>query len=257
MILDDIVKSKMEELARRKRSLSLSRLKERVSRLESRPLDFAAALKGDGIRLIAEVKKASPSRGVLSPDIDPARLAKVYAQNGAAAISVLTEERHFDGRLEELASIKAEVNTIPILRKDFVFEPYQIYESRAYGADALLLITSILSSNQLEELLLLSHGLGMKCLVEVHCEEELERALASGAEVIGINNRDLKTFKIEMETTKRLRPLVPKGRIVVSESGINRRSDVDKLRGWGVDAVLVGEALVMAEDVAKKMGELL
>lgn len=257
MILDDIVKAKMEELARRKRSLSLSRLKERVSQLETRPLDFAAALRGDGIRLIAEVKKASPSKGAFNPAPDPVQLAKAYAHNGAAAISVLTEEQHFDGRLEDLASIKAELNTIPILRKDFIFEPYQIYESRAYGADALLLITSILSSNQLEELLLLSHGLGMKCLVEVHCEEELERALASGAEVIGINNRDLKTFKIEMETTKRLRPAIPKGRIVVSESGINRRSDIEKLRGWGVDAVLVGEALVTAEDLARKMGELL
>jgi indole-3-glycerol phosphate synthase len=227
--------------------------------------DFAAALKGDDIRLIAEVKRASPSRGVICPNLDPIKLARTYAQNGAAAISVLTDERYFGGSLEHLAAISQELERrgeegereIPVLRKDFIFDPYQVYESRAYGAAALLLIVAILSDSELAELLSLSYGLGMKCLVEVHNQTELERALVSGAKIIGINNRDLKTFAVDLETTKRLCPLIPKDRIVVSESGIRDRGDVQKLRQWGVDAMLVGEALVAAGDVAKKVRELL
>ena len=186
-------------------------------------------------------------------------MAQTYAQNGAAAISVLTEERYFQGTLEELSTISEELQggKIPLLRKDFIFDPYQIHESRAFGADALLLIIAILSSAQLTELLWLSHNLGMQCLVEVHNQAELESALLSGAHIIGINNRDLKTFTIDLATTKRLRPLVPPDRIVVSESGIENRGDVQMLREWGVDAILVGEALVAAGDVARKMKELL
>jgi indole-3-glycerol phosphate synthase len=257
MILDDIVKAKMKELARRKRSLSLTRLKEQVAALDEKPRDFATALKGDDLRLIAEVKKASPSRGVLCPDLDHVELARTYAENGAAAISVITEEHYFDGSIEQLADIKACIRSIPILRKDFIFEPYQIYESRLYGADALLLVVAMLSGDTLTDLISLSHKLGMKCLVEVHDEEEMERALACGAEIIGINNRDLRTFKVKLETTKRLRPLIPRDRIAVSESGICERKDVQKLREWGVDAILVGETLVTANDVATKMKEML
>jgi len=260
MILDEIVKAKAEELSKRKQNIPLSEM-EAIS-LKKRPRDFAAALRGDDIQLIAEVKKASPSKGLLCPDLDPVKLAQSYAQSGAAAISVLTEERYFQGSLEHLAAISKERegwgdSNIPILRKDFIFDPYQVYESRAYGADALLLIIAVLSDEQLTELLGLSHKLGIKCLVEVHDEAELKRALLSGAEIIGINNRDLKTFAIDLATTRRLRPLVPPDRIVVSESGIQDRGHVQMLREWGVDAILVGEALVTASDVAKKVRELL
>jgi len=256
MILDQIIEAKAEELARGKQNISLSEL-EALSRKKPPPLGFASALRGDEVRLIAEVKKASPSKGLICPDLDPVRLAKSYADNGAAAISVLTESRYFQGSLEHLAAIRRELEEIPLLRKDFIFDPYQVYESRAYGADALLLIVSILSNEQLKELLSLSHRLGMQCLVEVHNEAELESALLGGARIIGINNRNLGSFAVDLSTTKRLRPLVPPGRIVVSESGIRNRADVQSLREWGVDAILVGEALVTASDVAAKMRELL
>lgn len=257
MVLDDIVKAKMKELARRKRSVSLTRMKERAVERGASTLDFAAALRGEGVQLIAEVKRSSPSKGVLCPDLDHVELARTYAANGASAVSVLTEEKYFGGSPEQLAEIKAAVDSVPVLRKDFIFEPYQIYESRAHGADALLLIAAMLSSVQLEELLSLSRALGMRCLVEIHDEEELERALGCGAEIIGINNRDLRTFKIDLEVTKRLRPLIPRNRIVVSESGIQSGDEVRRLREWGVDAVLVGETLVTAPDVVQKMKELL
>lgn len=257
MVLDDIVKAKMKELARRKRKVSLSRMKERAVQRGVRTLDFAAALKGEGVQLIAEVKRSSPSRGVLRPDLDHVELARTYAANGAAAVSVLTEEQYFGGSPEQLAEVKEAIVSVPVLMKDFIFEPYQIYEARACGADALLLIAAMLSSLQLEELLSLSRALGMRCLVEVHDEEELERALVCGAMILGINNRDLRTFKIDLETTGRLRPLIPPDRIVVSESGIRDRGDMERLRSWRVNAVLVGETLVTAPDVAAKMKELL
>ncbi len=257
MILDDIVKAKMKELARRKRSVSLSRMKERAVQRGVKTLDLAAALKRDGVQLIAEVKRSSPSQGVLCPDLDHVELARTYVANGAAAVSVLTEEQYFGGSPEQLAEVKATIGQVPVLMKDFIFEPYQIYESRAHGADALLLIAAMLSSLQLEELLSLSRALGMRCLVEVHDEEELERALICEAMIIGINNRDLRTFKVNLETTGRLRPLIPPDRVVVSESGIQSRDAVERMRGWGVDAVLVGETLVTAPDVAAKMRELL
>ena len=254
MILDEIIKVKTEELARRKRTIPLSELKALSSKR-----DFASALRGEGIQLIAEVKKASPSRGLLCPHFDPLRLAQTYADNGAAAISVLTEERYFQGSLEHLAAIKGMLNQreIPVLRKDFIFDPYQVYESCAYGADALLLIVAILSSEQLQELLSLSHSLGLQCLVEVHDEAELESAIQGGAKIIGINNRNLGTLSVDLTITKRLRPLVPADRIVVSESGIKDRADVEMLREWGVDAILVGEALAAADDVAAKMRDFL
>jgi len=169
---------------------------------------------------------------------------------------VLTEENYFKGSIDYLAAIR-EVVRLPLLRKDFIFDPYQVYESRAYGADALLLIAAILSRPQLEELLSLSHSLGLRCLVEVHKENEVERAVRSKARIIGINNRDLDTFNVDINTTRRLRPLIPKEKIVVSESGVKSRKDIEKLRKWGVNAILVGEALVTAGDVLTKMKELL
>ncbi len=254
-MLNKIIAEKREEIAQRKRRLSISTLKERIAQRKA-PLDFASALSGNGIRLIAEVKRASPSRGILCPNFNPVALAKTYANGGAAAISVLTEVNYFKGNLDHLAAIREEVG-LPLLRKDFILEQYQVYESRAYGADALLLIVAILSQEQLEELLSLSRNLGLSCLVEVHNEDEVERALSSSAKIIGINNRNLDTFKVDINTTRRLRPLIPKDRIVVSESGISNRSDVEKLKKWGVNTVLVGEALVTADDIPAKIKELI
>jgi indole-3-glycerol phosphate synthase len=254
-MLDKIIAQKMEEIEQRRKAAPLTYLQERIGG-QKPPLDLAPALKGDHIRLIAEVKKASPSRGLLSPNLSPTELARTYAEGGAAAISVLTEENYFMGSIEQLAAIK-EVVGLPLLRKDFIFDPYQVYESRAYGADALLLITAVLSQGQLKELISLSHRLGLGCLVEVHSEDEVERAVLSGAEIIGINNRDLNSLAVDINTTRRLRPLVPREKIAVSESGIRSRKDIERLERWRVDAVLVGEALVTAGDARCKMKELL
>ena len=254
-MLDKIVAQKREEVKQRKTVATMAYLQERIAR-QKPVLDLALALKGDHIRLIAEVKQASPSQGVLIPNFNPVELARTYAEGGAAAISVLTEANYFGGSIEHLAAIKEAVG-LPLLRKDFIFDPYQVYESRAYGADALLLIATILSQGQLKELISLSHSVGLKCLVEVHNEGEVERAVLSAAEIIGINNRDLNTFAVDINTTRRLRPLVPKEKITVSESGIKSKGDIEKLGKWGVDAVLVGEALVTASDVRAKMKELL
>ena len=254
-ILEKIVSEKKRDVEHMKRSLPVSALKERTAGQAARH-DFARALSGAGLKLIAEVKKASPSRGILCPDFDPPTLARTYAQNGAAAVSVLTEVNHFQGSLEYLETIRREVG-IPLLRKDFIFDEYQIYETAAYGADALLLVTAILDREQLERLLALSHDLGLACLVEVHNENEIEKTLLAGADIIGINNRDLDTFSVDIDTTRRPRPLIPEGKIVVSESGINTRKDIIKLNEWGINAVLVGEALVTADDIPSKMKELL
>ena len=258
MILDQIVADNKLELEARKRSLPLAELRG-VALEQPPPLDFASALRGDRIQLIAEVKKASPSRGIIRPDFNPVEIAQTYASNGASAISVLTESRYFQGRLNHLKDIRDALGDkrLPLLRKDFLYDPYQVYESRAYGADGLLLIIAILRPEKLQELLQLSHQLGMSCLVEVHNEAELEIALRSQARIIGINNRDLSTFTVDLTTTKRLRPLVPQDRIVVSESGIKDRGDIEKLRRLGVDAVLIGESLLSAPDITAKMKELL
>jgi len=255
-MLKDIIADKKREVEQRKKSIPLSLLEERIA-LCKPVLDFSAALKGSRIQLIAEVKQASPSRGTLVADYSPVKLAETYSKSGTAAISVLTEEKYFKGSLEHLSSIRAKVN-LPLLRKDFIFDPYQIYEARAYGADSLLLIAAIVSSSQLEELLSLSHLLGLKCLVEVHQENEIEKVLSSNTvDVIGINNRDLTTFNVDISTTRRLRPLIPEDILVVSESGIKNRNDIDNLREWRINAVLIGETLVTASDISGKIKELL
>jgi indole-3-glycerol phosphate synthase len=254
-ILDKILRDKRREVEQMKRKVSLPALKKRIA-LSKPPLDFAAALRGDGMKLIAEVKKASPSRGLLCRDFDPVRLAQTYAGSGAAAISVLTEVSYFQGSLDHLAAIREAVS-IPLLRKDFIFDEYQVYESSAYGADALLLITAILSPEQLGDMLALSRSLGLDCLVEVHNEAELTTALLAGAEIIGINNRDLSTFAVDTNTTRRLRPLIPRDNIVVSESGIKNSQDMKKMKECKVNAVLVGEALVTADDIPSRIRELM
>ncbi len=258
MILDRIVADNKLEFEARKRSFPLARLRRAASE-QPPPLDFASALRGECVQLIAEVKKASPSRGIIRSDFNPVEIARTYAANGASAISILTESRYFQGSLNHLKDIRDALGNkrLPVLRKDFILDPYQVYESRAYGADGILLIVAILTSDKLKRLLELSHELGMSCLVEVHNEGELKTALRSKARIIGINNRDLTTFIVDLTTTERLRPLIPADRIVVSESGIKDRSDMERLRQWGVDAVLIGESLVSAPDIAAKMKELL
>jgi len=254
-MLDEIIARKREYVEQNKKRLPVSVLQERITRRPA-PLDFAAALGGNRTRLIAEVKRASPSRGVLCPNFDPIGLAKTYARGGAAAISVLTESDYFLGSVDHLVAIREEVR-LPLLRKDFIFDAYQIYEARAYGADALLLIVAVLDETQLAELLSISHSCGLTCLVEVHSEEEINVALHCDARIIGINNRDLSTFGVDIDTTRRLRPLIPRGCIVVSESGISQPQDIEKMKEWGVNAVLVGEALVTAADLPAKMKELI
>jgi indole-3-glycerol phosphate synthase len=258
MILDKIVAGVKIDLAEKKKLVPLAEIKMRASG-QTPPLDFAAALRGNKVRLIAEVKKASPSKGIICPDFNPVNIAKTYAANGAAAISVLTEPKYFLGSLDYLLDIKKALaaKPLPLLRKDFIFDPYQVYEARAYGADCLLLIVAILSPAQLSELLQQSQQLGMMNLVEVHNIAEIEIALNIGASVIGINNRDLNTFKVDLKTTSTLRPLIPPGRLVVSESGIKTRRDMEKLQAWGINAALIGEALMTSPDIAAKMKELL
>lgn len=226
--------------------------------------DFAAALQGDTIRVIAEVKSASPSAGVIAARVDPVAQAKRYAKAGAAAISVLTERKHFRGSLRRLGAISSAFeaapnaqNLPPLLRKDFLFDPYQVYQARAYGADTFLLIVAVLETPLLADLLQLGRTLGMEALVEVHDEGEVDRALQSGARVIGINNRDLNTFTVSLETTGRVAQRIPEECVVVSESGIKTQADVHQLRGWGADAILVGETLMTAPSLNDKMRELM
>jgi len=258
MILEQIVADNKEGLEFRKRLLPLDELKQAASE-QPKPLDFGSALQGDGVQLIAEVKKASPSKGVIRSDFNPVEIAGIYADNGAAAISVITDTMHFQGSLDYLRDIKSSLvnNAIPLLRKDFIFDPYQVYESRAYGADCILLIVAILDLQQLRHYMEISYELGMKCLVEVHNESELETAIESGARIIGINNRNLKTFAVSLNTTERLRPLIPPDCLVVSESGIKSRNDITRMKQLNVNAVLVGETLMSSGDIAAKMKDLL
>ena len=255
-ILDEIVAAKRIELAENKTRVSLADLSA-VAASEPRPLNLSGALLGGGVRLIAEVKKASPSRGLLAPDFDHLKLAETYASNGAAAISCLTDLR-FQGELSHLQQIKetGASQRAPVVRKDFIFDPYQITETRAAGADALLLIVAILEPTQLKELLDAARAYWMQCLVEIHDEDELATAVDAGAEIIGINNRDLHTFNTDLGVTERLAPLVPRGKQIVSESGIFTREHLRRLNQVRVNAALVGEALVTASDVGEKVREL-
>jgi len=257
MILDEIVVAKKRDLAGIQARVPLTELKKRIEG-QREALDLARALQTEDVSIIAEVKKASPSSGLLVPDFDHVRLARAYASGGTAAISVLTEVNYFQGDLNFLPDIKQALGEreIPLLRKDFLFDPYQVYESRAYGADAILLIAAILDTAQMKSMISLAHGLGMACLVEVHDRYELERVLVSDARIIGINNRDLRTFEVNMVTTGQLRSLIPHDCLVVSESGISRREDIIRLGEWNVNAALIGEALVTADNTAGKLAEL-
>jgi indole-3-glycerol phosphate synthase len=258
LILDDIVEKVLSRLAERKSRVSMQDLKNRLQDVGPARnfLDRIRRKEKELIRVIAEVKKASPSKGVIRHDFDPVRIAQEYEKNGASAVSVLTEEDYFLGRPDFLERIRKTVE-VPLLRKDFILEPYQVLESRVLGADAFLLIVSLLSVELLEALILQGEALGMTALVEVHSEEELEQALHSPARIIGINNRDLKTFATDIEQTFRLIEKIPEEKIVVSESGIHSSGDLKRLENAGVDAVLVGEALMRSPQPGEKLRELL
>lgn len=210
--------------------------------------DFYAALKAPGVSLIAECKKASPSKGLMVPHYDPVVLAQTYERAGASAISVLTDGRHFQGSLEHLRDVKESVR-LPVLRKDFIFHPYQVYEARVAGADALLLIAAVLSDSEIKQLLALTHQLAMHALIEVHTEEELERVLRLNPRIIGVNNRNLQTFTVDFANTARLRTAIPPEIVTIAESGLKSADDVRQMAAIGVDAVLVGETLVRSKDV--------
>jgi indole-3-glycerol phosphate synthase len=257
-VLAEIFTYKRLLVEERKQQVPLSTVRE-AAEGSAKPLDFLAALRrpaGARPRLIAEVKKASPSRGLLVPDFDPLRLAGLYKANGAAAISVLTDERYFQGSLDDLTHVAAQEPRLPVLRKDFIYDPYQVFEARAAGASAILLIAAMMDVSLLSDLRLLALNLDLAALVEVHAEEEVECALAAGARLIGINNRNLKDLKVDLEVSHRLRPLVPTGTMVVAESGIHTREDVDRLQAIGVDAILVGESLVTARDISAQVRDL-
>lgn len=256
VILEEIVAVKKEEVAKKKGKEPLSALEEVIAGLPP-PRDFRAALAAGRARMavIAEFKRRSPSRGDIAGLAEPARVARLYEEGGAAALSVLTDERFFGGSFADLAAARGAVR-LPVLRKDFIVDPWQIYETRAKGADALLLIAAILEEEELRQYRGIAVGLGMAALVEVHDEADLNKALAGGADLIGINNRDLRTFVTDARTSLALAPLVPAGKTVVAESGIKGREEIEALLAAGIRAVLVGEALMAASDPAGKIREL-
>lgn len=253
-VLDKILDHKVEELAARKASVSAEALKSRASNAPP-PRDMLAAVRRDTVALIAEVKHASPSKGVLIENFDPVTLGLTYAANGAAAISVLTDAHFFQGHLDYLIAVRNAVD-VPVLRKDFVIDPYQVYEGRAAGADAILLIVAALGDAQLADLYALITDLGMAALVEVHNESELERALSIKPALLGVNNRDLRTFDVDLNTTARLATHIPESVTLIAESGIFSAEDVRRMGQVGARAVLVGESLVKSGDIAAKVREL-
>jgi indole-3-glycerol phosphate synthase len=254
-VLREIVANKSQELADRRRRVPLDALRDRVAAADP-PRPFLAALRGPRIRLIAEVKGASPSAGAIRPEFDPVEIARGYEDAGAAAISVLTDVRYFRGADAHLVGVRRAVE-VPVLRKDFVIDPYQVYEARALGADAVLLIVAILSPAALGDLQGVAHELGMAAVVEVHTSADLEGALAAGAPLVGINNRNLDTLEVTLDPSRRLRPRIPDGVTVVAESGIESRAHVQEMERLGMHAVLVGTALMRAPDPAARVRELL
>lgn len=246
-ILRRILAHKRDELVARKREAPLVEVRAMASDAPE-PRDFAGALRGDVVAIIAEIKRASPSEGAIrGGEFDPAAIAEQYDRGGAAALSVLTDEQFFAGRLEYLTAAR-EACSAPVLRKDFIVDEYQLYEARAAWADAVLLIAAALNSAQLRDLLTLTRSLGMSALVESHDEAELEAALRCGAEVLGVNNRDLRTFEVDLGTTERLATMIPDDRVLVAESGVHSRADIERLAAAGADAALVGTALMRAEN---------
>jgi indole-3-glycerol phosphate synthase len=259
MILDKIAEHKRQEVTLAKGRRSLASLQRGIDDLEDQPRGFLRALRATAdsgwTSVIAEVKKGSPSKGVIREDFDPLSIAETYQENGATCLSVLTDEHFFMGHLLYLAKIR-EVVSLPLLRKDFICDPYQIYEARAAGADAVLLIAAMLDAGPLAEYNALANELQLDVLLEVHDEKELEVALTTGCELIGINNRNLQTFATDLATTERLLPLIPSGHFVVAESGISSRADVLRLQKAGASGFLVGESLMREDDIGAKLKEL-
>ena len=255
MFLDEIADHVREQITRRRHETPPSLLKERPL-FHLPPRGFERSLRGNSRRIIAEVKRASPSQGVIREEFDPVKIASEFAANGASALSVLTEERFFHGSLLYLEQIKREV-PLPVLRKDFIVDGYQLLEARSFGADAVLFITALLDLTLLRELLGQARSLSLDALVEVHTEEEVECALKAGACLIGINNRNLRTFEVKLETPERLVPMLPRGIIVVCESGINGPDQIRRMESLGIHNFLVGEALMRARDPGAKLRELL
>ncbi|MGI9156116.1 MAG: indole-3-glycerol phosphate synthase TrpC [Marmoricola sp.] len=247
-VLDDIVDGVREDLAGRQRHTPIDRLRA-LAALRPEPRDPMPAFRAPGVSVIAEVKRRSPSKGDLADIGDPAALARAYADGGAAAISVLTEQRRFNGSLGDLRAVRAAVD-IPLLRKDFVVSDYQLVEAREAGADLVLLIVAALPGAELQRLYDVARGLGLTALVEVHDEAETERALAAGADLVGVNARNLKTLEVDPDTFGRLAARIPTGVVKVAESGIRGAADVERYVGQGADVVLVGEALVIGGDPA-------
>ncbi|MBI5285684.1 MAG: indole-3-glycerol phosphate synthase TrpC [Chloroflexi bacterium] len=271
-ILDRIVADKRIEVEARKLHEPLDALKRRQDRIPTEQWSLVRAILegprgpstgGKRIQLIAEIKKASPSKGRLVATLEHRAIARTYTIGGAAGISVITESKYFQGSIDFLSDCRVSIDGYypggrpAMLRKDFIFDPYQVHESRAYGADAILLIVAILTDGELAELIDLAHKLQMECLVEVANEQEVARALKVEADLIGINNRDLHTFEVDLATTERLRPMIPEDRCVVALSGVHTRADSERMARAGVHAILVAEALMTATDVTTKMRELL
>lgn len=259
-ILKTIVARKREEVASARSAMPLAALKRRVADLEEPPRGFVrtlrASIESGWTAVIAEVKKGSPSKGVIRADFDPIAIAEIYAQHGATCLSVLTDEKFFLGHLRFLGLIREQVR-LPLLRKDFLYDPYQLWEAREAGADAILLIAAMLEQVQLADLVAESREIGLDVLLEVHDERELEMALQVPVELIGINNRDLRSFNTDLSVTEKLAPRIPADRIVVAESGISGRADVRRLQAAGASAFLVGESLMRSDDVGAKLDELL
>jgi len=252
-ILEAIVRKKRDDLERLKRHTSQHSLIARAA--ASTPRDFYAALAGEGIAVIAELKKASPSAGILRRDYHPAGIARGYEAAGAAALSVLTEEHYFQGSLDHLSAVRGAVS-LPVLRKDFIIDEYQVYESAAAGADAVLLIARILGREELARLVELCSALRVSPLVEIHSRDDVSKAKASGARILGINNRDLKSGEVDLERTIALKKLLPEGCLVVSESGIRNTDDLNRLARAGVGAALIGESLLRHEDPGRALADM-
>ena len=259
-ILKAIVARKREEVASARSAMPLAALKRRVADLEEPPRGFIRTLRAcvdsGWTAVIAEVKKGSPSKGVIRADFDPIGIAEIYARHGAACLSVLTDEKFFLGHLRYLGLIREQVR-LPLLRKDFLYDPYQLWEAREAGADAVLLIAAMLEPVQLADLVAEAREIGLDVLLEIHDERELEMALQVPVELVGINNRDLRSFQTDLAVTERLAPRLPGDRLVVAESGIATRADVLRLQAAGASVFLVGESLMRESDIGAKLDELL
>lgn len=254
--LSTILRTTAQDLPKRKLERPLEQLRQSVRQAPRHGRSLVGAVRAPGVSVIAEIKRASPSRGDINPDVDVAATAAAYERGGAAAVSVLTEERHFRGSLADLVTARAACG-LPILRKEFIIDEYQVWEAAEAGADAILLIVAALGPAGLDDLYRAASLAGLECLVEVHDRGELDHALDTGVALIGINNRDLKTFKVDLDTTINLIEFVPSGMPVVSESGIRDADDIRRLAAAGVAAVLVGETLMTSGDPEKALGRLL